>query len=326
MTIVTSPLLITHCPGALICWLEDDRELCRHVAPWLQDCGWRLAICHHLAQFQTVLQQNEPDLILLEIRVPGEDTLSSVRNWRRQGLTCPMLILSALADSGHRVDGLAAGANGYLAKPFYLSELTRRIEHLLASSLPRRLSQHAMDQPIPLGPLTLEPARSALLSPQGDEWRLTRGDLALLLALLRPPTAVHPRSGLLRAIGSLVNPATSRTLDVRLSRLRRRLRTASAGAVGIASVRGRGYALTVSAAKGADPPHTPVPGLRGSDDLVEPGGADAFACLSGRPVVTGSVPGAGLGALVNTQDGQVDLGPSAAGRPEARLRQCSARV
>jgi DNA-binding response OmpR family regulator len=246
MTSVTTPLLITQCPGALIWWLEDDRALCRLVSPRLQDCGWRVVVFHRFVKLQWALQQEEPDLLLLELRIPGDLAVPSLRSWRRQGLACPVLILSGLADAVHRIDGLAAGANDYLAKPFHLAELTWRIEHLLVSSQPRRLSQHAMERPIPLGPLILEPARGCVRSPHGEEFRLTRGDLALLLALVSQPLVVHSRRALLRASGSLVDSATSRSLDVRLSRLRRLLRSASAGAVGITSVRGQGYRLELS--------------------------------------------------------------------------------
>ena len=251
MRSVTPPSLITQCPGASIWWLEDDRVLCKHVAPRLQVCGWRLVVFHRLPQLQAALQQDEPDLLLLDLRVPGEEDLSAIRDWRHQGLACPVLILSALANAAHRIEGLAAGANDYLAKPFHRAELAWRIEHQLLSSQPRRFRHHAMARPIPLGPLVLEPARCSLRRIDGEEFRLTRGDLALLLALLSQPNVVHPRHALLRASGSLVDAATSRSLDVRLSRLRRLLRSASAGAVGIASVRGRGYRLIFTPSEGS---------------------------------------------------------------------------
>jgi len=165
MTSVTTPLLITQCPGALIWWLEDDRALCRVVSPRLQDCGWRVVVFHRFVKLQGALQQEEPDLLLLELRIPGDLAVPSLRSWRRQGLACPVLILSCLADAVHRIDGLAAGANDYLAKPFHLAELTWRIEHLLVSSQPRRLSQHAMERPIPLGPLTWNRPEVACAAP-----------------------------------------------------------------------------------------------------------------------------------------------------------------
>ena len=252
MTSVTPPVLITQCPGALIWWLEDDRALCRLVAPRLRDCGWQVVVFHSLLQLRIGLQQDEPDLMLLDLRVPGDDVLAGLQDWRQQELECPVLILSGLGDAAERIDGLAAGANDYVVKPFHLTELTWRIEHLLLSSNPRLLRTYATDRAIAVGPLTLEPARSSLQNLKGDEFRLTRGDLALLMALLSQPNVVHPRNALLRASGSLVDATRSRTLDVRLSRLRRLLQAASAGEVGIASVRGRGYRLTLTAGNSSD--------------------------------------------------------------------------
>ncbi len=252
MTSVTPPVLITQCPGALIWWLEDDRALCRLVAPKLRDFGWQLVVFHRLLQLRLALQQDEPDVMLLDLRIPGDDVLAALQDWRQEGIECPVLILSGLGDATDRIDGLAAGANDYLVKPFHLTELTWRIEHLLLSSHPRLLRSYATDRAIAVGPLTLEPGRSSLQNLKGDEFRLTRGDLALLMALLSQPNVVHPRNALLRASGSLVDASRSRTLDVRLSRLRRLLHAASAGAVGIASVRGRGYRLTLTAGNSAD--------------------------------------------------------------------------
>ena len=238
--------LITQCPGALIWWLEDDRALCKLVTAKLQKHGWQLQTFHHLKPLQLSLQQDEPDLILLDLHIPGEDARTALQLWRQQGLSCPVLILSGLASASDRVDGLAAGANDYLVKPFHLKELTWRIEHLLVSSRPRRLRSPAVTRPIQLGPLTVEPGESSLRNADGEVFRLTRGELALLLALLSQPNVVHPRNALLHSSGSLVDTATSRTLDVRLSRLRRLLQTASAGSVGITSVRGRGYRLSLT--------------------------------------------------------------------------------
>ena len=158
-----------------------------------------------------------------------------------------MLILSALAEPHQRIEGLARGANDYLGKPFHLAELVWRVERLMLAAPPRLLRRSPQQRPITIGPLTLEPAQ-ALLRPAGgrEGLQLSRGDLALLLAFLSAPGLVLSREHLARATGSLVDPSSSRTLDMRLSRLRRLLQRLGAEAVRIEAVRGRGYRLALA--------------------------------------------------------------------------------
>ncbi|MEB3169612.1 MAG: winged helix-turn-helix domain-containing protein [Synechococcaceae cyanobacterium] len=129
-----------------------------------------------------------------------------------------------------------------------LGELLWRMERLLQAAPSRLMRASPKRQPIPMGPLSLEPALG-LLRPTGagncEGLQLSRGDLALLLALLSAPWLVMSREQLVRATGSLVDPSTSRTLDMRLSRLRRQLQRLAAEAVRIEAVRGLGYRLTL---------------------------------------------------------------------------------
>jgi DNA-binding response OmpR family regulator len=160
----------------------------------------------------------------------------------------------AVAEPHQRIEGLARGANDYLGKPFHLAELVWRVERLLQAAPPRLLRRSPQQRPIPIGPLTLEPAE-ALLRPAGsrDALQLSRGDLALLLAFLSAPGLVLSREQLARSTGSLVDASSSRTLDMRLSRLRRQLQRLGAEAVRIEAVRGRGYRLALTEAENGSP-------------------------------------------------------------------------
>lgn len=241
-----SPPLITEHPGALIWWLETDRQLCRLVQDRLRECGWRVVIFHHSATMARTLKLEEPDLLLLDRRLPDADGLDVLAELRQQGHRFPVLILSGMGAPSQRIEGLAAGANDYLAKPFSLAELIWRIERLLQSAPPRPMLPRPRERAITLGPLTLEPAEALLRDASRGELHLSRGDLALLLAFLRAPGQVLSREQLARATGSLVNATTSRTLDMRLSRLRRQLRRLCADGVWIEAVRGRGYRLDLT--------------------------------------------------------------------------------
>lgn len=239
------PAIPTARPGALLWWLEDDRELTRLLAGRLRDCGWRLMLFHRVEDLRAALAHQEPDLLILDRRLAAADGLDLLLQLRDEHHHFPVLILSAMGTPDQRIEGLASGANDYLVKPFRFPELMWRIERLLQAS-PARPIQPALGEPaIPIGPLTLHPLQGWLRRTERETVRLSRGDRALLLALLHAPGAVLSRMQLARASGTLVDMSTSRTLDVRLCRLRRRLWRLSEGRVSIEAVRGQGYRLTV---------------------------------------------------------------------------------
>lgn len=237
--------LISQRPGARIWWLEDDRQLCELLQARLEACRWRLSLFHRVADLAAALKLDEPDLLMLDRMLPGANGMDVLQQLRLDGYDFPVLILSALGSADERIEGLVVGANDYLPKPFRFRELIWRIERLLLARPPRLMQPSARRGVVPLGPLTLEPALYCLRDGSGAEVPLSRGDMALLMALVQVPGAVLSREQLAQATGSLVDASTSRTLDVRLSRLRRKLRQLSGGVVGIETVRGRGYRLTL---------------------------------------------------------------------------------
>lgn len=242
--------------GAQIWWLEDDRQLCRLLETRIRACGWRLRLFHRSQEVLVAIVQERPDLLILDRLMPGMNGMALLQNLRQQGHAFPVLMLSAMGAPEARIEGLAQGANDYLIKPFHSRELIWRIERLLQGVPPARIHHSCRAGAVPLGPLALEPGQCCLRDAAGVEFPLSRGDIALLLELLEPPGTVRSREQLARASGSLVDVARSRSLDVRLSRLRRLLRGLSAGNVSIEAVRGRGYRLTLPDAGShhSDPP------------------------------------------------------------------------
>lgn len=232
--------------GAEIWWLEDDRHLCRLIETRLQGSGWRLTLFHNAQTLLAAIQRDQPDLLILDRLMPGMDGVSLLQRLREQGHAFPVLMLSSLGSPHERIEGLALGANDYLAKPFHSRELIWRIERLLQGAPPIPTPSPIPAGTVPLGPLELEPGQCCLRDADGVEIPLSRGDIALLLALLEAPGSVRSREQLARASGSLVDAAQSRSLDVRLSRLRRLLSGLSEGHVRIEAVRGVGYRLNLS--------------------------------------------------------------------------------
>lgn len=233
-----------HSP-VLLWILDDDQDMCSLLSQQFQKMGWKPQAFHHPRPFHAALQACQPHLLVLDQLLPDKTGLDVLGGLRRDSHPFPVLMLSALGAPSDRIAGLEAGADDYLAKPFQFRELQLRIERLLRSSAaasagPPPLLEAATYR---VGGLLFEAGdQPHLITPQGASHRLSRGDCALLLAFCRRPGLILSRVHLLQATGSLVASGQSRTIDVRLSRLRGLLRSLT-GAELIVPERGRGYRL-----------------------------------------------------------------------------------
>lgn len=236
--------------------LDDDAELCLLLQGILKDCGWTVRCFGDPRSFAEALQQSgSPDLLVLDQMLPQKPGTQVLAGLRRAGHRFPVLMLSALGAPSDRVQGLEMGADDYLGKPFLPRELQLRIEILLRAAEGGRadLRQQVAYR---VGELRFEPAEQLLIAADGRSLRLSRGEAAMLLAFCQAPDLVLSREHLAQACGTLVDPTNSRSLDVRISKLRRQLATLAAGqpggqgveaGVAIKSVRGRGYQLCMGA-------------------------------------------------------------------------------
>ncbi|MEB3360496.1 MAG: response regulator transcription factor [Synechococcaceae cyanobacterium] len=233
--------------------LEDDTELCQLLVERCTRRGWELEPFHQPRALEQALQDSTPDLLLLDQMLPLKSGIEVLDGLRRQGHRFPVLMLSALNASSDRIAGLEHGADDYLGKPFVFRELQLRIERLLraeAQPEPQGNSDPTHRDPAPLeascywiGDLLFNPQELWMRALDGTLIRLTRGDTALLLALCREPDAVLSRQTLARASGSLVDVSQSRTIDVRMSRLRRTLQDLQPDTTLLEARRGMGYRL-----------------------------------------------------------------------------------
>jgi DNA-binding response OmpR family regulator len=226
--------------------LDDDEAMCSLLKRKAETINWNLHALHHPRQLPQALKEGQPDLLLLDQLLPekhGLDVLASLRQSRQ---SFPVLILSALGASSDRIAGLEAGADDYLSKPFDFRELQLRVERLLRH--PYAEPPTPRPHSLPAGSFQLANLRfetdsqPALITPAGEIHRLSRGECALLHAFCRAQGSALSRAQLLQATGSLVNPGQTRTIDVRISRLRRTLREL-AGRELIHPERGMGYRL-----------------------------------------------------------------------------------
>lgn len=220
--------------------LDDDVELGSLLLEQFSQRGWQARHLSHPRELEQALTDTQPDLLVLDELLPeqrGTDVLIRLRQGHPH---LPVLMLSALGAPRDRVAGLEASANDYLGKPFLFRELQLRVEQLLKPAL----ASVSAPQSWQLGELQLDPQLQWLGNAGGGQ-ELSRGDIALLQLLCSRAGEVVSRQELVQASGSLVDVEQSRSIDVRLSRLRRLLEELQPNCTMIETVRGRGYRLVV---------------------------------------------------------------------------------
>ncbi len=222
-----------------IALLDDDAEIRLLVGDYLQRYGMRCVGVDTVVQLQRVLQNEAVDLLLLDIMLPDASGLQLCQQLRESS-RLPIILLTALADESDRVLGLEMGADDYLTKPFSARELLARIRAVLRR-MDNRLWVHEYSdvQGYAFAGWQLSSRKRTLTNPQGALISLTAGEFDLLLALVRHPGQILNREQLLEMTKGRNAQPFDRSIDVQLSRLRKKLADASL----IKTVRGGGYLL-----------------------------------------------------------------------------------
>jgi two-component system response regulator CpxR len=217
--------------------VDDDRALCRLLADYLQREGFAVDVAHDGASALARLQQpgERPDLLILDVMMPGHDGLDTLRELRLQ-YRLPVIMLSARGEPVDRVIGLELGADDYLAKPCLPRELLARVRAQLRRQAPVAAGT------LQVGALRLLPGeRRAQVGEH--ELALTGAEFQLLLALARRAGELVDKAALTRAALGRELERFDRSVDVHVSRLRHKLAEASPQSPRIESVRGAGYIL-----------------------------------------------------------------------------------
>ena len=221
-----------------ILMVEYDQALCAAVDIHLRQQGYTVDYAHTGEDGLHFALQNAYDLILMDRMLPELDGLEAVRTLRSRGFSTPVLMLTALDGVPDRVDGLDAGADDYLAKPFAAEELLARIR-----ALSRRPRQWESTSRLSAGDLELDTELAALRGPAGA-CSLSRREKQLLELFLRNAGQTLTRELLLSRVWGPDAPVEDGNLDNYIHFLRRRLRTVGS-AVRLATVRSVGYRLEV---------------------------------------------------------------------------------
>jgi two-component system OmpR family response regulator len=219
--------------------VEDDRETRELVARYLAGRGFRVTTVRNGGEMRQALDSGNFSLLLLDLMLPGEDGLTICRKLRAARSPIPIIMLTALGEEADRIVGLESGADDYLPKPFSPRELVARINAVLRRS--DGAATPAPEDRLSFAGFILEPERRRLLDSHGAEIELTAGEYDLLLVLARRPRRVLNRDQLLDLTKGREASPFDRSVDVQISRLRRKLQGAPDGAEIIKTVRFGGY-------------------------------------------------------------------------------------
>jgi two-component system, OmpR family, phosphate regulon response regulator PhoB len=218
--------------------VEDEPAISELLAINLRHNGFEPVVCMDGEQAQRELDAVLPDIILLDWMLPGASGITLARQWRKAERTrqVPILLLTARSEESDKIQGLDAGADDYITKPFSTQELMARIRAIL-----RRRAPEQTAEALKLGHLELDSATHRV-SFQGAELKVGPTEFKLLRYLMAYPERVHSRAQLLDKVWGDHVFIEERTVDVHIKRLREALQ--GAGSM-IDTVRGAGYRLTV---------------------------------------------------------------------------------
>lgn len=214
--------------------VDDDQELLDMVCRYLEENGLTAHPAADSVAMDAWLASSRPDLIVLDVMLPGEDGLSVVKRLKSR-LDVPVLMLSARSSDVDRILGLEMGADDYLTKPFHPRELLARIHARL-----RRPPAPKQEDALEAGPFRLDFVRRDAYK-HGQPLALSTADFSLLSLFMRHSHRVLDRTQLVELASAMERMPFNRSIDVRVARLRRKVEDDPAQPRYIRTVRGSGY-------------------------------------------------------------------------------------
>jgi two-component system, OmpR family, response regulator len=224
--------------------VDDDREIRDLLSALLTRRGYKVVTARDDQEMREVLASSRVDLIILDVMLPGKDGLTICRELRA-AKAIPIIMLTARGEPTDRIVGLEIGADDYLPKPFEVRELEARIKAVLRrSSTSSSRPDDTLGVRFMFAGWTLDARLRQLLSPEGVVVELTSGEFDLLLVFAERPQRVLSRDQLMDLARGREATAFDRSIDVQVSRLRRKIEGVDTMSELIKTVRSSGYIFT----------------------------------------------------------------------------------
>jgi two-component system phosphate regulon response regulator OmpR len=220
--------------------VDDDERIRTLLQKFLMRHGFLVTAARDAAHARRILSGLEFDMIVLDVMMPGEDGVSLTRALR-ESMKTPILLLTARGETENRIEGLEAGADDYLAKPFEPKELLLRINAILRR-MPEAVPHNVAPKVLGLGPIRYDIERGELWQGQ-DLVRLTATEIQLMKIFAAKPGEALSRSKLVEELGRDHGQAQERAVDVQITRLRRKIEADPKQPRYLQTVRGAGYML-----------------------------------------------------------------------------------
>ncbi len=228
--------------------VDDHEEIRNLLSRYLREHGYRVTAVESAQEFRSALQKSVPDLVVLDIMMPGEDGLSLCR-FLRETTTIPIILLTAVSTETDRIIGLEMGADDYVTKPFNARELLARVKAVLrrANSMPPK-QQRTKSQRLRFGQWILDVGKRELLNQVGLATPLSTAEFRLLMVLLDHPQMVLTRDQLLDLTVGRISDVFDRSVDNQISRLRKKVEVDPRNPELIKTHWGGGYLFTAEVA------------------------------------------------------------------------------
>jgi DNA-binding response OmpR family regulator len=226
--------------------VEDEATQRTMLVDYLTRQGFQATGVSDGAALRRSLPRNEPNLVLLDLGLPGEDGHSLARWLRENHPKVAVIMVTAAGSTVDRIIGLETGADDYIPKPFEPRELLARIKSVLRRAVPA--ATRASGPRVAMGRRVLDLEHRVLLDPHGGEERLTASEFELLRLFAENPNRPLNREWLLEATSHREAEAFDRAIDLRITRLRKKIESDPAHPDAIRTVRGVGYVFVPPAA------------------------------------------------------------------------------
>jgi two-component system, OmpR family, response regulator len=231
-------------PVSHIAVVEDDPDISRMMVSFMTEHGFQVTPARTGRDLDRVMSSgNKVDLVILDVGLPGEDGLSICRRLRGKS-TIPIIMVTARDADTDRIVGLEVGADDYLPKPFNPRELVARVKAVIRRSGAPELTQSDTSQTLMFEGWRLDMGRRELLDQSGTPRSLTSGEFNILAIFCQHPRKVLSRDDLLDLLHGRAAAVFDRSIDVQISRLRRKIEASRKDPSFIKTIRHGGYFFT----------------------------------------------------------------------------------